>query len=184
MKIDAIYSFNNGNSVIKESYSNELNEILSAIKSIDASKFKTKISKEKTSLGKMLYSPVALNKELKKILNPLGWKELKHEAIYSSDNPDISDTLAHREMDFVKNEVGVEVQFGKYAFMAYDICSKMPIFKNKGYIEVGIEIVPMKAFAKYMSTGVSYYEQITWDLENRGVSNLDIPVIVIGIDAD
>ena len=73
---------------------------------------------------------------------------------------------------------------GKYAFMAYDISSKMPISQQKGYINVGIEIVPMKTFADEMSTGVSYFEHIIWDLENRGVSDLDIPVLVIGIDVD
>ncbi|EQD57409.1 Restriction endonuclease, type II, BglII, partial [mine drainage metagenome] len=29
----------------------------------------------------------------------------------------------------------------------------------------------------------SYYEQFLWDLEKRGVSNIDVPVLVIGIDA-
>lgn len=184
MKIDAVYSFNNGQEVIERNYPDELNEIYWAIQQIDASKYKTKISKEKTSRGKLLYSPTDLNKALKKVLNPIGWDKLKHNAIYNPPNPEMSVTKAFREMDFVKNKIGVEVQFGKYAFMAYDICSKMPIFHQQGYINVGIEIVPMKTFADEMSTGVSYYEQIIWDLENRGVSNLDIPVLVIGIDKD
>jgi hypothetical protein len=33
-----------------------------------------------------------------------------------------------------------------------------------------------------MSTGVSYFEQFAWDLEIRGVSNIDIPVLILGID--
>lgn len=32
-----------------------------------------------------------------------------------------------------------------------------------------------------MSTGVSYSEQIVWDLEQRGVADIDIPVLVMGI---
>jgi len=35
---------------------------------------------------------------------------------------------AFREMDFVKEKLGVEVQFGKYALMVYNVCSKMTIF--------------------------------------------------------
>jgi hypothetical protein len=31
-------------------------------------------------------------------------------------------------MDFVKEHLGVEVQFGKYAFMVYNVCAKMTIF--------------------------------------------------------
>ena len=86
-------------------------------------------------------------------------------------------------MDFLKENLGVEVQFGKYAFMVYNVCAKMTIFKNLGFIDAGVEIVPVKRFADQMSTGVSYFEQFVWDLEHRGVSNIDIPVLIIGVDS-
>ena len=86
-------------------------------------------------------------------------------------------------MDFIKEELGIEVQFGKYAFMVYNVCAKMTIFSNLGIIDMGVEIVPIKQFADEMSTGVSYFEQFVWDLENRGVSDIDIPVLILGIDA-
>lgn len=86
-------------------------------------------------------------------------------------------------MDFKKEKLGVEVQFGKYAFMVYNVCAKMTIFSNLGIIDMGVEIVPIKQFADEMSTGVSYFEQFVWDLENRGVSDIDIPVLILGIDA-
>ena len=86
-------------------------------------------------------------------------------------------------MDYVKEGLGVEVQFGKYAFMVYNVCAKMTIFNKMGFINAGIEIVPIKRFADEMSTGVSYFEQFVWDLEKRGVSDLDIPVLILGIDA-
>jgi hypothetical protein len=88
---------------------------------------------------------------------------------------------AFREKDFVKGKLGVEVQLGKYAFMVYNVCAKMTIFHNAGIINAGIEIVPMKELADEMSTGVSYFEQIVWDLENRGVADIDIPVLIVGI---
>lgn len=84
-------------------------------------------------------------------------------------------------MDFVKEKLGVEVQFGKYAFMVYNVCAKMTIFKNLRHIDTGIEIVPMKEFAADMSSGVSYYEQFVWDLDQRGVSDIDIPVLILGV---
>ncbi len=37
--------------------------------------------------------------------------------------------------------------------------------------------------SRLWSTGVSYFEQFVWDLETRGVSNIDIPVLVLGITA-
>lgn len=85
-------------------------------------------------------------------------------------------------MDFLKERLGVEIQFGKYAFMVYNVCAKMTIFRNLDYIEAGIEIVPVKSFADDMSTGVSYFEQFVWDLEQRGVADIDIPVLIFGID--
>jgi hypothetical protein len=42
---------------------------------------------------------------------------------------------------------------------------------------------PIKEFANGMSTGVSYFEQFVWDLEQRGVANIDIPVLIFGITA-
>ena len=52
---------------------------------------------------------------------------------------------AYREIDFLKERLGIEVQFGKYAFMVYNVCAKMTIFRNLGYIDAGIEIVPVKS---------------------------------------
>jgi hypothetical protein len=60
----------------------------------------------------------------------------------------------------------------------------MTIFKNLGHIDAGVEIVPVKSFADEMSSGVSYFEQFVWDLKNRGVADIDIPVMILGIDAD
>lgn len=84
-------------------------------------------------------------------------------------------------MDFLKNRIGVEVQFGKYAFMVYNVSAKMTIFHKMDFIDVGVEIVPLKEFADDMSSGVSYFEQFVWDLEHRGVADIDIPVLILGI---
>ena len=84
-------------------------------------------------------------------------------------------------MDFVKNRVGVEIQFGKYSFMVYNVSAKMTIFHKLNLIDVGLEVVPLKEFADEMSTGVSYFEQFVWDLEHRGVADIDIPVLILGI---
>lgn len=84
--------------------------------------------------------------------------------------------------DFVKDKLGVAVQFGKYVFMVCNVSAKMTIFHNLCYINAGTEIVPMKQLADQMSTGVSSFEQFVWDLENRGVADIDIPVLILGVD--
>jgi hypothetical protein len=68
--------------------------------------------------------------------------------------------------------------------MVYNVCAKMTIFHNLGFIDAGVEIVPVWTLAKEMSTGVSYFEQFVWDLENRGKADIDIPVLILGIHDD
>jgi hypothetical protein len=52
--------------------------------------------------------------------------------------------------------------------------------RRGGGLEIGTGTGP---FAQQMSTGVSYFEQFIWDLQKRGVSDIDIPVLILGIDA-
>lgn len=189
MKIVGIYSFNLGREVITSKYPAELEEVRQVISTVDSTQCKTKTSREKTMPGRTLYSPRALNKIFTKEFERRGWEKYKVHCDYSTDYyvpdfvPDHSSKGGFREIDFVKNRVGVEVQFGKYAFMVYNVCAKMTIFNKLGVIDVGIEIVPIKLFADEMSTGVSYFEQFVWDLEQRGVANIDIPVLVLGVTA-
>ena len=62
MRIVGVYSFNKGKEVVEKVYPDLLAEIKEVVASIDASKFKVKKSKEKTMKGRLLYSPVKLNK--------------------------------------------------------------------------------------------------------------------------
>jgi hypothetical protein len=188
MRLAAQFSFKDGVDVIKARYPHLLAEVLDAIRSIDASHTLTKISKEKTMPGQILYSPVMLNMEFKERLYPLGWKNLKVTCDYPTEYylEDYEHRApikgAFRDMDFVKERLGIEVQFGKYSFMVYNVCAKMTIFHNLGHIDCGIEVVPVKALSLKMSSGVSYFEQFVWDLRQRGVADIDIPVLILGID--
>lgn len=190
MRIAGVYSFNDGKKQVAENYANLLVEVNDVIKTVDASKHKTKESTEQTMMGRMLFSPRSINDAFKTAFAERGWSPVRVPCTYPTTHY-LEDYKirsknrgAFREMDFVKEKLGIEVQFGKYAFMVYNVCAKMTIFHNLGHINHGIEIVPVKAFADEMSTGVSYFEQFIWDLESRGVSNIDIPVMVLGIDAD
>lgn len=186
MIIAAEYSFNDGHS-IQETHPHLLQEVIEIIVAVDALRYKTKISKEITMPGKMLYSPPDLNRAFAQGFESKEWQKKRVTCNYSTDYYRLGYSPkqmhpAYREMDFVKGRLGIEVQFGKYAFMVYNVCAKMTIFRNLGHIEAGIEIVPVKSFADDMSTGVSYFEQFVWDLETRGVADIDIPVLIFGVD--
>lgn len=183
MRIVDTYSFKRGEKFLKSHHPQELQEVIDSINDLDASICLTKESREKTKKGQILFSPVDMNKYLKLAFHLKGWTE-------KSQNGKKRDFIEprhafgkgrFREMDGLKNKVGLEIQFGKYAFMGYDIFSKMIIFRNLKYIECGVEIVPSSELVKLMSTGVSSFEQLLVDFDNRGESNIDVPVFVISI---
>jgi hypothetical protein len=188
MIIAALYSVKDGQRVVREKYPHLLSEIEEAITTIDSVAHKTKVSKEKTMPGTMLYNPKSLNKAFKAILYGKGWKSVRVSCDYGTGTyvegykPKALRRGQFREMDFVKEKLGIEIQFGKYSFMVYNVSAKMTIFGNLGFIDTGVEIVPMKAFADQMSSGVSYFEQFEWDLRKRGEADIDIPVLIVGID--
>ena len=188
MIIAAEYAFNNGD-MIRETRPQLMQELEDIIAAVDASRCRSKTSEEVTMPGKMLYSPRDLNHAFTQGFESRGWRKKRVPCHYPTRyyrpgyKPKQLRQGAFREMDFLKERLGIEVQFGKYAFMVYNVCAKMTIFHNRGFIDSGVEIVPVKAFADEMSTGVSYFEQFVWDLEERGVADIDIPVLILGIDA-
>lgn len=182
MKVINTYSFKNGEKFLKEKHPKELKDVLGAIRNLDATACLTKESREKTMKGKLLFSPRDMNNYLKLELHQKGWTErAKGKRKKFMEPRHTFGKGRFREMDGIKNKVGLEIQFGKYAFMGYDIFSKMIIFKKLKYIECGIEVVPSHNLTKQMSTGVSSFDQLLIDFENRGEGNIDIPVYVIGI---
>lgn len=188
MKLAGVYSFNGGEKAVTKRYPKLLVEVNDVIKAVNASRHKTKKSTEKTMMGRMLFNPRSLNEAFKAEFAKRRWVSVRVSCEYPTGyyvagyKARGANRGAFREMDFVKDKLGIEVQFGKYAFMVYNVCAKMTIFHKLGHINYGIEIVPVKAFAEEMSTGVSYFEQFIWDLESRGVSDIDIPVLIFGID--
>lgn len=151
----------------------------------------TKIPREESKKRKwgLVFSPPTLNAYFRTaLLEPHGWlewdetKQKYRQPRLAFDTQDtISGAARFRTMDGLKERVGLEIQFGKYAFMGYDIFSKMIIFKNLDRIDYGVEIVPVQQMVDCMSTGVSAFEHIMIDFEHRGEADIDIPVWVIGI---
>lgn len=78
---------------------------------------------------------------------------------------DCLDLLASLPDGFaVKGKLLVGVQFGKYFAMFYDM-AKFQYFFNENKADVGVEIVPCHTLHKHMSRGVSFGEQLVYDIE-------------------
>lgn len=202
MKIGAKYSHLNGFEWIQYHQKGIWDEIEEIIHGINANTYRTKISEEKTMKGKKLFSPSDLNRKFKTEFETKGWKESRTSYWVTDEYNLISRIMSlseeeqkeqiesagktpiksYNQTDFVKNRVAVEIQFGKYSFIAYDLFVKHMAFFVGNSIDVGVEILPMKSMQAEMSSGPGYYEGALYDLARQGRGVPAVPLVLIGIE--
>ncbi len=152
-------------------------------------------------MGHLLYSPIRMNAAMDSAFRVLGWNERRTSYWVTSDARLIRKTMhmpaaqqkaeieaagrapipSYNQTDFVKDRVAVEVQFGKYPFVAYDLFVKHMAFYVGDIIDVGIEILPMKELQCVMSSGVAYYEGELYNLIREGRGVPAVPLVVVGV---
>jgi len=201
VKIIEKYSPLNGLEFLLVHKSELWKEIEKVIDSVDAEACKTKISKEKTMRDRLLYSPIDMNKAFSKLLRTKNWQESRVSYWVTKSEKLIRKTLSmpmeeqkkeielagetpifsFNQTDFVKDRVAIEVQFGKYPFVAYDLFVKHLAFYIGDRIDVGVEILPMKSLQVQMSSGVAYYEGELYNIVRQGRGVPAVPLIVIGV---
>ncbi|MBK8196155.1 MAG: restriction endonuclease [Lewinellaceae bacterium] len=203
MKITQQYSHLNGEEYLIVHHNNLYKDIREVIENIDAEKLKTKISKEVRKGGASLYSPVELNKAFSLEFFARGWvesrynyyitlnRELMEKSVLMSaieqkkfliENGENEPIFSYNQTDFVKDKIAVEVQFGKYAFVAYDLFVKHMLFYSGGVINLGIEILPTKKMQAQMSSGIAYYEGEVYNVMRQGRNNPPVPLLILGIE--
>jgi hypothetical protein len=202
MKIAETYSHLNGLEFLLVHKPMLWEEIQTVVSGVDAGRCKTKLSKEKTMRGKLLYSPIDMNESFKQLLRPRGWEESRVSYWVTKSEKLIRKTLtlppeeqkkeiqsagetpifSYNQTDFVKDRVAVEVQLGKYAFVAYDLFVKHLAFYVGDRIDVGVEILPMKCLQSKMSSGVAYYEGEFYNVVRQGRGVPAVPLVLVGIE--
>lgn len=203
MKIAKKYSHLNGEEYLIVHHKKLYKEIAYIISSIKADDFKTKISNEKTKMGNRLYSPIDLNKAFDKKFSQHNWgesrysyyitlnRELMEKSLlmtskdqkdflisHGEDNP----IFSYNQTDFVKDKIAVEVQFGKYSFVAYDLFVKHMLFYSGGKINLGIEILATKTMQMQMSSGIAYFEGEVYNVMRQGRNSPPVPLLILGIE--
>lgn len=176
-------------------------QIQQVISDIDAETCRTKTSKEIRTQGKLLYSPIDMNRGFSERFTQHGWSEQRTAYWVTSDAQLIRRTMqlsvdqqkseieaaglrpiySYNQTDFVQERVAVEVQFGKYSFVAYDLFVKHMAFYVGDVIDVGVEILPMKQLQEQMSSGVAYYEGELYNLIREGRGVPAVPLVLLGI---
>lgn len=202
MRVAQIYSHLNGKEFLLVHKPNLYAEVESVIRAVDAEQCRTKVSKERGMEGRMLYSPIAMNACFCALLRQREWSESRVSYWVTRNERLIRQTLAvaaddqkrqieeagetpifsYNQTDFVKERVAIEVQFGKYAFVAYDLFVKHLAFYVGDQIDVGIEIMPMKTLQREMSSGVAYYEGELYNVIRQGRGVPAVPLVLIGIE--
>lgn len=206
MKIAQFYSHLNGYEFLMVHKPQLWTEIETVIAGVDAGACRTKETKEARKAKKfedgLLYSPKDFNKSMKALLADLDWEEERYSYFVTDDAQLIRRTLTlsaaeqkaeieaaghtaiatYNQTDFVKDRVAVEVQFGKYSFVAYDLFVKHMAFFVGDKIDVGIEILPMKVLQDQMSSGIAYYEGELSNLVRQGRGVPAVPLVLIGIE--
>lgn len=181
MKVVYEYSHLGGAEILTVRYPEIDRQVYEVIEGVTARKLKK--SREKAKSGKMLYSPIDMNRQFTASFNQRGFHEIRDTYTITMPNSRAAIKGAYKQVDFVKEKVLIEVQFGKYAFMFYDM-AKFQYFFNENKADVGIEIVPCHALHQWMSSGVSYGEQLVYDIERLKSHFPAVPVKVILIDVD
>jgi hypothetical protein len=201
LRIVETYSHLNGIEFLHFHRPHLWDEIRSAVAQVDATACRTKVSKEIRTAGNVFYSPVEMNAAMKREFTKHGWSERRTSYWVTKDARLIRKTMqmkapeqkaeiieagalpiaSYNQTDFVKERAAVEVQFGKYSFVAYDLFVKHMAFYVGDVIDVGIEILAMKELQTQMSSGVAYYEGELYNLirEGRGVPG--VPLILLGV---
>lgn len=203
MKIAQKYSHLNGEEYLIVHHNELYDEIKTVIHNINANAFKTKISKEKKNKGTKLYSPKVLNEEIKKKFQENAWTESRYhyyitlnreimekslsmkpeeQKAFIIANDNSKPIFSYNQTDFVKDKIAIEIQFGKYSFVAYDLFVKHMLFYSGGVINLGIEVLPTKKMQEQMSSGIAYYEGEVYNVMRQGRNSPPVPLLIMGIE--
>jgi hypothetical protein len=140
--------------------------------------FNTEFNKRKWAESRYNYY-ITLNRELMEKSVLMSAKEQKEFLIANGEKEPI---YSYNQTDFLKDKIAVEVQFGKYAFVAFDLFVKHMLFYSGGVINLGIEILPTKKMQSQMSSGVAYYEGEVYNVMRQGRNSPPVPLLILGIE--
>jgi hypothetical protein len=159
---------------LKEKHQDALKEIENVIESIHP-QWKKAIYGE-LKLGDRFISSPNLSKQFGDQLGQLGWSRKKIR-IGTNAGSGIS------TIDGIKDRLGLEYLFGKFAFAESDIFVKFPIFIEEGVIDIAIIIMPVKALSNQMfgGTGIVNLEMVENRLVKISAQLPRYPFVIIGV---
>lgn len=176
IKIVDSYSHMFAESVLDSSYPNIKAEVLSILTNtpIPAA---SKVSKERTKKGQVVWSGKDFNEPLERAFRRQGWE--KRRFYYPGQSS------YYIDVDFCKGHASVEIQFGKYSFVQHDFSKFRYLFEEADEtkrIDVGIEVIPCAALQRRMYTGPANFESVVASMEAHARNDPPVPIWVLAID--
>jgi hypothetical protein len=203
------HSHLNGKEYLQVHYQAEIKEIEAVIQHVNGDVWKKSAEKAKNEKAQRrgeayakVYDQSKINTQFKEIFRQFGWLEKRYSYFATPD-----ERVAHEIMnlppseaksiiesrgltpyprgnqtDFMKNGIGIEVQFGKYSFVAYDFFVKHMTFFISGDINVGVEIIPTNKMLQNMDSGPANYEGEIFNLYRQGRNTPAVPLWILGIE--
>lgn len=181
MRIAHIHSHLGGAQILRVDYP-EIDRLIDEAIRATGSAFRTKVSREQNMKGQLLFDPRAMNQAFRREFAERGFSELKRTVEPNVPGWDTSEIQpGTKQIDFARDRVLVEVQFGKYFAMFYDM-AKLEYFYRQNEADVGVEIVPSFRLQREMSSGVGRGEMLVTDIMGLQRQFPTFPVKIIFIE--
>ena len=173
MYINSVLSHLGAWSKLQHDYPEEFQDIQQVIAETDVEKRRK--SREQRSRGTLLYSPLDLDRRLTRSFVDAGWQTKNRLCLGHGKGRRFS------EVDAIKNEVGVEYTFSKFAFAESNLFVKFPIFIRARRVQIACILIAGEPLAKSMSRGIASFEMIRDRVMELSPLALKYPFAIIGL---
>ncbi|MFQ5915749.1 MAG: BglII/BstYI family type II restriction endonuclease [Nitrospinota bacterium] len=172
LAISADHSHMFGREILEHKYPLLYGEIRDIIEGTEVRE-RIKISREKAKEGRPIWSGQAINPPLERRFRQQGWQKRRE--------PMQQGTGAWINVDYCKEKVALEAQFGKYAFVLHDFYKFQFLF-GKRIIDIGVEIVPSSHLQREMYTGPANFDSVQAHMLSHARNEPPMPIWLIGVD--
>lgn len=187
MFINSVLSYLGGWQILTEQHPTEYQELHEIINNLvldetfqDPARLKKQQSQLRSDDQKTIYSTRVVNRWLDNQFYLRGWHpEDLHRRLILGRKSNLSDR--YTQLDGLKQKVGVDVVFSRFAFSESSIFVKFPIFYQAHRIDLGVLIVPMDNIRKLFQPGINGFEMLRDRIKAFVFLPIKVPLAIIGI---
>lgn len=177
MIIESVLSHMRGWELLHEKYPDELQELSHVLQTIVP--WHTGTQKRGKYNPPMSFSTSDIYRKMKIELKSLGW-EINNKLLIKT----LESKSRYTSLDVIKNFIGIEIEFAKFAFTESNLFVKFPLFIKAQKIELGIVIMPMKSLANQIAYNISDFDMVSDRILLLPPLQLQYPFVIIGVTSE